>query len=209
MTDLKAFFTMNYGMYLVSAKAGERASGCVVNTLSQVTAEPLQMTVAIHKENLTTELIRESGHFAAVVLSQEAGMDLIGVFGFQSGRDRDKFAGFPTRQDEDGVPYVCRHVVARFSCQVTKEMDMGTHVLFLGRVTAAEILSDELPLTYTQYHEVKKGKTPPKASSYLPPQQAGSGYRCKICGYILEGDRLPADFVCPVCGRGPEAMERL
>lgn len=208
MIDQKAFFSMSYGLYLLSSRAGDAVSGCVVNTLSQVTAEPLQMTVAVHKENYTTGVIRKSGLFTAVALTQEASMELIGAFGFHCSRDKNKFEGFETREDENGIPYVCRQTAARFSCRVRGELDLGTHVLFLGEVLAAEPLEAVPPMTYAHYHQVKKGATPPKASSYQPPKAQG-GYRCRICGYVLEGEEIPQGFLCPTCGRGPEEMEKI
>lgn len=205
MIDPKAFFSMNYGLYLVSSAFDGKASGCTVNTLSQVTAIPNRLTVAVNKDNYTTEIIEKSGYFTGVALAQDATMELIGAFGFKSGRDTDKFAPFRTAIDENGVPYVTEQVVSRFSCKVIGKLDVGTHILFLGEVTAAETVAQGEPMTYAYYHKVRNGVTPPKASSYQPP--AAKGFRCKVCGYVLESDTLPADYVCPVCGKGPEFFE--
>ena len=208
MIEQKAFFSLNYGMYLLSSRQGDVVSGCVVNTLAQVTSAPLQMTVAVNKENYTTDIIQKSGLFTAVALTEDAGMELIGAFGFHSSRDKDKFDGFRTRADENGIPYICQQTAARFCCRVKGQLDLGTHILFLGEVLAAEPLEDRPPMTYAYYHQVKKGITPPKASSYLPPKPQ-KGYRCRICGHILESDTIPQGFVCPVCGHGPEDLEKI
>lgn len=166
MLDLNAFFTLNYGLYLVCAAHNGKASGCTVNTLAQVTAVPCRMTVTVNKESYTAELIGKSGFFTGVVLAKDADMKLIGTFGFRSGRELDKFSPYRTATDENGAPYVAEQVVARFTCRVTDKMDADTHTIFLGEVTYAEQLSNAEPMTYGYYHTEKKGRTPPKASSY-------------------------------------------
>lgn len=173
MIDQKAFFSLSYGLYLVSSRYGAERAGCTVNTLAQVTAEPPKLAVALNKDNRTTEIVRRSGLFTGAVLSRSAPLKLIGVFGFRSSTEIDKFSGFQTAEDENGVPYVAEQIVARLSCKVTGELDLGTHILFLGEVTHAARLSEEEPMTYAHYHQVKKGLTPPKASSYQPPRKEG------------------------------------
>lgn len=204
MIDLKAFFHMSYGLYLISSRDGDTVAGCTVNTLAQVTAEPVRMTVAVNKDNYTAEVIRRSGLFTGVALAQSATMELIGAFGFHSSRDYDKFGPFRTAEDENGVPYVAEQTVARFSCKVIDQVDLGTHILFVGEVLSAERLGDGEPMTYAYYHKVKNGVTPPKASTYQPEAGAKKGFRCTVCGYILEADTLPADFICPICKQGAD-----
>lgn len=209
MMDMKAFFSMSYGLYIVSSKANNKAAGCVVNTLAQVTSEPARMSVTVNKDNYTARIIEDSGVFAGVVLSQNATMELIGKFGFGSSSDSDKFAGLRTAVDGNGVPYVTEQTVARFSCRVVDAVDVGTHVIFIGEVTEAQVIDrDAPPMTYAHYHLVKKGITPPKASSYQPEENK-KGFRCKICGYTLGSDNLPSDFVCPICGKGAEFFEAI
>ena len=207
MLDLKAFQKITYGVYLVSSRCGDISSGCVVNTLTQVTTSPAQVTIAINKQNYTTEIIRKSGRFTAVVLSQSAMMELIGRFGFHCSRDTEKFESFRTRVDESGVPFVCEQASARFSCKVVSSMDAGTHIIFLGEVEAAEVLDSTGPMSYAYYHQIKNGVTPPRASAYQP--EPAKGYRCRICGYVLDSDTVPDDFVCPICGRGKEHLEKI
>lgn len=203
--DSKAFDKLSYGLYVISTKNGDRTAACVVNTLTQATVLPARMVVTVNKENHTAKEIEESGLFTAVALSQSATMELIGDFGFRCSRDFDKFARWEHTADENGVPYLTEQVVARYSCKVVDKMDAGSHLVFLGEVLEAQCLGGDTPMTYAYYHEVKRGLTPPKASSYRPP--AVKGYRCKICGYVLASDVIPEDFVCPVCGRGKDCLE--
>lgn len=214
--DLTAFYKMTYGLYILSSSAQGKDAGCIVNTVTQVTAEPPKLAVAVNKQNTTAKIIQESGVFAAVPLTQEAGMDLIGVFGFRSSETEDKFAGFHFKRDEAGVPYVTDCAAARFSAKVEQTVDLGTHLLFIGEVTEAEKLLPEEPMSYAYYHSVVKGGTPKTAPSYkgeaeevpVAPATSGERWRCTVCGYIHEGP-LPEGFTCPLCGVGVESFEKL
>lgn len=221
MIDKKAFYSLSYGLYLITTKADEFAAGCVCNTFQQVTSEPMQVSVALNKQNATTETIQRAGRFAASVLAQDATMELIGKFGFHSSNDIDKFADCKSGIDAQGIPYVAEQAVARFSAHVVNEVDLGTHVLFIAEIDEAESLEAGEPMTYAYYHLVKGGKTPPKASSYLgaddaAPAQAAKGagktriaWRCTICGHVEYVDELPDDFECPICGMGKEVFEKI
>lgn len=208
MVDMKAFFAIEYGLYIVSTQYEGKSAGCIVNTLAQITVEPAQMTVVVHKDNYTAQLMEKSGYFAGVVLAKECTMDLIAKFGFASSRNTDKFAGISTKMDENDIPYIAEQVVARYSCKIVNKIDAGTHIIFVGEVSTAETVSNDEPLSYTYYHKVKKGTTPPKASSYKPEEEK-KGYRCRVCGYIYEGEPLPDDFICPVCKKGAEFFDKL
>lgn len=211
--DIQAFFKLSYGLYVVSARSGEKKYGCIVNTLQQVTAEPPMLSVAVNKNSVTAKAILDSGRFCGTVLTETADLHLIGTFGFKNSEAVDKFAAFSTKEDENNIPYLTEHAAARYSCEVAGTLDLGTHILIIGKVTEAEILSDEPVMTYDYYHRVVKGGTPPAAPSYKgnishkPAQKAQ--WRCKICGYIYEGDPLPADFVCPICGQGADKFEKV
>ncbi len=221
MIDKKAFYRLSYGLYIITSEVDGVAAGCVCNTFQQVTSEPMQVSVALNKQNATTDAIRASRRFAVSVLSQDAGMELIGRFGFHSSKDVDKFADIAVGRDEAGMPYVAEQSVARFSAHVVHELDLGSHILFVAEVDEAATLDAGDPMTYAYYHLVKGGKTPPKASSYLGadelPEQSqaeGSGemrvaWRCSICGHIEYVDELPDDFECPICGMGKEVFERI
>lgn len=226
MIDKTAFRSLSYGLYLVAATDGERRAACVANTFQQVTSSPLQVSVALNKENATTGVIADSGRFAVSCLAQDAAMELIGMFGFRCSLDVDKLAACETGVDGAGVPFVSAQCVARFSVRVVQTVDLGTHVLYVGEVEEAEALRDGEPMTYAHYHLVKGGKTPPKASSFLPeepsegaggaagadasePTKPRFGWRCTLCGHIEYVDELPDDFVCPVCGVGKDMFERI
>ena len=209
--DLKAFNQLSCGHYLISSAYEGKESGCIVNTVQQVTAEPAQLAVTINKNSYTGELIAQSGMFEGTVLSKDVALEQIGRFGFQSGRDTEKFKGISCLRDEEGIPYVKEGMTARFFCRVTGQMDVGTHRIFVGKVEQAQCMEGE-SMTYAYYHQVKKGGTPKEAPSYQGEekgQPAQKGWRCKICGYVFEGEALPPDFVCPICKKGPEYMEPL
>ncbi len=223
MIDRKAFRSLSSGLYLITAKAGDARCGCVVNTLVQVASEPATLSVSLNKENATTAAVRQAGRFTASCLSEQADMQLIGTFGFHTSTELDKFAQHASARDEAGMPYVAEQCCAWFSAKVVSELDLGTHVLFVGEVQeCAKVADAAAPMTYAFYHQVKGGKTPPKASSYLGEEQPAVAsvqsngdeqpkvaWRCTICGHMEYVDELPDDFVCPVCGVGKEFFERV
>ncbi len=164
--DSTAMFSMSYGLYVVSAEADDLKAACLVNTAVQVTAEPIRMSVAVHKDNVTAGVIKDAGAFTITALDQTADMPYIGNFGFRSSDSYDKFSTYETAVSEVGSPYCPEHACAMYACNLIDTVDVGTHYLFIGEVVQAERLSDEKPLTYAYYHGTLKGKTPPKASSY-------------------------------------------
>lgn len=199
---------MSYGLYVLSAAADGKSNGCIVNTITQVTAEPPKLIAAVHKQNLTAELIERTGLFNAAALTESADMDMIGRFGFRSGRDAEKYYGVSFALDEYGIRYPTQSTAAVFSCKVIDRMDLDTHVLFLGETTSTKILSDEPVMTYDFYHRVRKGSTPPNAPSFKA-ESGKTGWRCTVCGYIHESDELPDDFICPICKKGADFFEKL
>ncbi|WP_365368652.1 flavin reductase [uncultured Senegalimassilia sp.] len=223
MFDKKAFHSLSYGMYVIGTRFDDKDYGCVANTFAQVTSSPLQVSVALNKENATTAAVRQAGRFTASCLSEQADMQLIGTFGFHTSTELDKFAQHASARDESGLPYVAEQCCAWFSAKVVSELDLGTHVLFVGEVEeCAKVADAAAPMTYASYHQVKGGKTPPKASSYLGEEQPAAApaessaaeqpkvaWRCTICGHMEYVDELPDDFVCPVCGVGKEFFERV
>lgn len=223
MIDKQAFHSLSYGMYVIGARFDDKDYGCVANTFAQVTSSPLQVSVALNKENATTAAVRQAGRFTASCLSEQADMQLIGTFGFHTSTELDKFAQHASARDEAGMPYVAEQCCAWFSAKVVSELDLGTHVLFVGEVQeCAKIADAGSPMTYAFYHQVKGGKTPPKASSYLGDEQPTAApaesngteqpkiaWHCTICGHMEYVDELPDDFVCPVCGVGKEFFERV
>lgn len=217
----RALYAFQSGLYVVSATvAGERA-GCVINTGLQLTGDPLQVQVVINKDNHTEGVIERAGHFALTVMSKDADMDYVGRFGFQTSAMVDKFDGIEAAQTVLGDWYSPACSCAVLACEVVQTLDVGTHVLFVGKVVDAEVISDAEPITYAYYHAVLKGKTPPKASSFVPedaPSEpvAADGptmhhFRCIICGHVEETplEELPEDFCCPICGVGRDMFEKV
>lgn len=157
-------------MYIISTVHEGEKAGCVVNTVTQVTSTPLQVMVAINKQNVTAQVLQKSGVFHAIALTEEAPMTLIAQFGYRSSSELNKFEDFEEKTDSNGCPYVTEGAAAEFTCKVVQQVDVGTHILFIAEVEDAEVLSQDNPMSYSYYHTVKKGMTPPKASSYLPQQ---------------------------------------
>lgn len=206
----KAFHKLSYGVYIVSSSADGRESGCVINTMTQVTSSPARISIALNKNNYTLKLIQVSGTFSGVVLSENVDMELIRRFGFQSGRDVKKFDGIPQGRDGLYNPYPMEGAAARFACRVIAEVDAGTHMLIIGDVIEAEVLDETAGvLTYSDYHIKKNGSTPPNAPSYQADAGKTVGWRCSVCGYILESDTLPEDFICPVCKKDASYFVKL
>jgi flavin reductase (DIM6/NTAB) family NADH-FMN oxidoreductase RutF len=165
--DLKALHSVSYGLYVITSKDGERINGQIANTVFQISSEPPTIAISINKQNLTNELITKSGLFAVSVLRQETPLSLIGQFGFKSGRDVDKFAGINYRTTPQGLPYLVDDALASIEAKVIQSVDAGTHNIFIGELTAAEVLKQSNPMTYAYYHQVKRGSTPPSAPTYI------------------------------------------
>ncbi len=206
--DLKSFHKISYGLYLISSNTEEKQNGCISNTVIQVSSKPAKLSVALSKDNLTTDIIRKSRHFTATILSQAVSMDVIGEFGFKSGKDINKFDKFNANTDNFGTKYISDNMNAVFSCKVVECVDVGTHIMFIGEVEEAEVLSDQPVMTYEYYHQVKNGTTP-KNSPLYQSETKKTGYRCTICGYINETDVLPEGYICPICGNPEEYFEQI
>jgi ferric-chelate reductase [NAD(P)H] len=162
----KALHLISYGLYVVTSTDGEAINGQIVNTVMQVASMPPMVAVAINKENLTCEYIRKSRVFAASVLGMGTPMEVIGRFGFRSGRDIDKFEMVRYKTGTTGAPIMLDHALAYIEVEVAQEVDACTHILFIGEVVDADILKEGDPMTYEYYHRVKGGKTPDKATVY-------------------------------------------
>ena len=213
--NTKIFRNMSYGMYIVGTMDGERPTGCIANSIMQITSSPATIAASINHDNYTNGCIEKSGVFSFSILAENSPSALIGTFGFQSGKDADKFSGVDYEMIS-GVPVVkntCGYVV----CKVIDKMETATHTVFLGEVIAAEVY-DSLPeMTYSYYHKVVKGKSPKNAPTYLPedtadttPKESGkTKYVCQVCGYVYEGDTLPDDFVCPICKQGADKFKKI
>ena len=205
--DQKVMYTLSYGLFVLSARRGEKDNGCITNTAIQVTAEPNRIAIAVNKANYTHDMVLETGKFTLSVLSEEAKFDLFQRFGFQSGRTADKFAGFEehTARDGAGVPYVTQGTSAWLSCQVVSATDLGTHTLFLADVLDGDVLSQAPSATYVYYQNNIK----PKPAAQAPAAGGKKRWVCKVCGYVYEGESLPADFICPLCKHPASDFELL
>jgi len=221
--DLNVLHNIAYGMFVVSSNKGSILNGQIANTVFQVTNEPVTIAVSISKENLTHEFINESKQFSVSILSQETPLSLIGKFGFKSGRTEDKFKGVRFKLLDSGLPVLVDNVIGFLAARVIKQLDCGTHTLFLGEVTASELFKSGKPMTYEFYHQVKHGTTPETAPTYIKnemskkPEAEMKKYRCVVCNYIYDpaaGDsdggiapgtpfeKIPDNWVCPICGAG-------
>ena len=197
--DNNVMFKISYGLYVLTAKDGEKSNGCIINTLEQVTTTPNKVTIAVNKSNYTHDMILKTGRFNASILSEKADFDTFKHFGFQSGRDVDKFSNYPAEISENGIPYITKGTNGFISAEVISTVDLGTHTLFVANVTDGKVLSDDSSATYDYYHKHIKEA----------PQKKSKGWVCKICGYVYEGDELPDDFVCPLCKHGAADFENL
>ena len=198
--NTNALFQLSYGLYVAASKFDTKMNGCIVNTVMQVTSNPLQIAVAVNKENLTCEIIQKSNMVSLSVLSETAPFSLFKHFGFQSGRETDKFVDYPFTMTGQELPYLKEHTSAFIDCKVINTVDLGTHMLFICSVNDCDVISDEKAMTYSYYHEFVKPK--PEASS-------AKGWRCIVCGYVYEGEELPPDFICPWCKHGIEDFEKI
>jgi flavin reductase (DIM6/NTAB) family NADH-FMN oxidoreductase RutF/rubredoxin len=199
--NTKVMHDLTCGLYMLSSRDGEKRGGCIINTVMQVTSKPLRITITVNKQNNTHDLIQASGVFAVSLLDQSAPFGLFQHFGFQSGRDVDKFAGLNAQEDCNGVPYLTWASCGYLSCKVVSSMDLGTHTQFLADVVDCDRLEGAEPLSYSYYQTSIKPKPEKKPEV--------KGWRCTICGYIYEGEELPEDYVCPLCKHGPEAFEKI
>ncbi len=199
--DNKAMFKIGYGLYVLTASDNGKDNGCIINTAMQVTSTPNRISVTVNKQNYTHDIIAATGVFNVSVLSQEANFEMFKRFGFQSGRNVDKFANYGfCKKAPNGIYFISNQTNAYISGKVEQSIDLGTHTMFIAAVTDAQVLSDAPTVTYDFYQKEIK----PKPAA----QEKKDGYRCKICGYVYEGDVLPEDFVCPICKHGAADFEK-
>lgn len=199
MIDNTAFFKFSYGLYLIITSDGARDNGMVSNSAVQVTDDPKRVAVTINKASHTLGTALATQKLNVAVLDESAPFSLFENFGFRSGRDADKFAGVEFTRSENGLAVPSKHCSAFVSLKVEQHVDLGTHVMLVCTVTEARKLSDAPSMTYSYYQANVKPK---------PGAQPKKGWVCTVCGYVYEGDELPPDFICPVCGRPASDFER-
>ncbi len=198
--DLTALYKIGYGLYVVTSNDGNRDNGMIVNTVSQVTNTPNRIAVCINKQNYTHHVVKQTGIMNLNCLSVDAPFDVFRQFGFQSGRNVDKFAGEELLRSDNGLVFLRQYINAFMSLKVESYVDLDTHGMFICSITEARVISDRETMTYTYYQDRVKPK---------PQKTEKKGYVCKICGYVYEGDELPEDFICPLCKHGASDFEEL
>lgn len=191
--DPTALFRIGYGLYVVTSNDGKKDNGLIVNTVIQLTDQPNRVAVNINKENYSHHVIKQTGVMNVNCLSVEAPFQVFENFGFQSGRQADKFAGWETPRSENGLVILPKYINAFMSLKVEQYVDLGTHGMFICSVTEARVINKKDTMTYTYYQENVKPK---------PQTEGKKGFVCTVCGYIYEGDVLPDDFICPLCKHG-------
>lgn len=200
MIDNSAIFKLSYGLFVLFAKNNDKDNACIINTAQQVTQDPLRISVTVNKDNLTHALIYRTRKLNLSVLSESVPFDVIKEFGFFSGFEKEKVPHGKYKRAENGLCYLSDYSNAYISADVIDTVDLGTHTMFICDVTAAEKLSDENSVTYDYYFKHIKPK---------PEAAKKTGYVCKICGYIYEGEPLPDDFICPLCKHPASDFEKL
>ena len=213
MIDNNVFRDVSYGMYLVSTK-NEKPSGCIINTLIQITSQNPLVAISLNKNNATHDEIVKSKKFAVSVLSEETNQEVIKTFGYFSSRDINKFDKVKY-EEKNNHPVVLEDISSYLICKVENIIDCETHDIFIGRVELTEKVSNKIPMTYKYYHENRKGTSPKNAPTFIEEKKKDA-YRCTICGYIYDNEKeeipfeeLPDDWVCPRCGVGKELFEKI
>ena len=230
MLDSQSLFKLSYPMCIVSSIKNSRFNGCIANTVFQIVPEPPTVAVSINRQSLTHEFITDSGVFTVSVLSQDTPMPFIGKFGFRTGRDIDKFDKINYRIGKTGAPIVLDNTVAFLEAEAIESIDVETHTLFIAKIVACQNLDEDgEPMTYAYYRDIKHGRTPKTAATYIKIKSKTKEriknmkkYKCLMCGYIYDpavGDPdngvqagtafedLPDDWVCPDCGAGKDEFE--
>ena len=204
--DMKAMYKLSYGLFVLTAKRGDKDNGCITNTAIQVTSEPNRISIAVNKANYTHDMVLETGKFNVSIISEKADFDLFKHFGFQSGRDVDKFADFADcARAENGIFYITKGTNAVISAEVEQCIDLGSHTLFIAKVTDLMVLDSASSATYEYYQNNIKPK--PQAVGTTPTGQ--TIWRCRICGYEYVGEELPEDFICPLCKHPASDFEKV
>lgn len=203
--DNQALFKLSYGLFVLTARDGEKDNGCIINTAIQAASTPNQLSICVNKTSHTHDMIVKTGIFTVSILNQKASFDIFKRFGFASGRDVDKFADYAEcKRGENRVYYITEDTNAYISVKVSKTEDLGSHTMFVGEITDMEVLSEEPSVTYAYYFQHIKPK--PEASA---SPSGKTVWRCKICGYEYEGEEIPEDYICPICKHPASDFEKV
>lgn len=204
--DKTTMYKLTYGLFVLTAVQDGKANGCIINTAGQVTSEPNRISIAVNKANHTHDMVLATGRFTVSIISEAADFALFKRFGFQSGRDVDKFEGFDgCSEGSNKIPYITSGTNGYISAEVEQTLDLGSHTLFIARVTDMEVLSSAPSVTYGYYQEHIK----PKPENTGKTQDGKTIWRCRICGYEYVGEELPEDFICPLCKHPASDFEKV
>lgn len=204
--NAKAMYKLTYGLFVLTAKQGDKDNGCIINTAIQAASEPNQVSIAINKANFTHNMVQATGEFTVSVISENATFDLFKRFGFQSGREVEKFDGFQgMKRGDNGIYYITEGTNAYISVKVTKTEDLGSHTMLIGTITDMDVLSDVNSVTYSYYQNHIK----PKPEAVGTTKDGQTIWRCRICGYEYVGEELPDDFICPLCKHPASDFEKV
>lgn len=231
--DRKIFRKISYGLYVIGSTKEGKFNGQIANTVFQISSEPATVAISINKNNLTHEYIKTSDIFSVSVLPESTALNFIGHFGFKSGREIDKYQSLVFKQGVTGAPVLLENTAGYLEAEVINSLDVETHTIFIGKVINSEVLSDEKPMTYAYYQQVKGGNTPTSAPTHISAEKDNKQdkrrednimekYRCLVCGYVYDpakGDPdsgiapgtsfedIPQDWVCPICGVSKDQFE--
>ena len=204
--DKKAMYKLSYGLFVLTARDGDKDNGCIINTAIQAASTPNQMSICVNKENYTHDMIMRTGEFTVSVISQKAGFDLFKHFGFRTGKEVNKFADFAGYgRGQNGICYITEGTNAYISVKVNKTEDIGSHTMFIGEITDMEVLSGDPSATYEYYMNHIK----PKPEAVGKTEDGKTVWRCTICGYEYVGEELPEDFICPLCKHPASDFEKV
>ena len=204
--DKKAMYKLTYGLFVLTANENGKDNGCIINTAIQAAGDPNQVSISVSKQNYTHDMIVRTGKFTVSSITEKADFSLFRRFGFQSGKDTDKFQGFDGwMRGINGVTYITESTNAYISVEVEKSVDLGSHTLFIGKVTDMEVLSDDKSVTYEFYQSNIK----PKPEQVGTTPKGETVWRCIICGYEYVGEELPEDFICPWCKHPASDFEKI
>lgn len=215
---------ISYGVYIISTMDGDRPTGCIANSIMQITSSPVTVALSMNHDNYTNSCIVNSGKFAVSILSVDSDPGLIGTFGFQSGKTVDKFAdvAYEAKEGMPIVPDSCGYMVFN----VIGSTETSTHTIFIGELVDGDIIGSTEPMTYAYYHKVVKGKSPKNAPTYIPEEDITAEtkenvaqdvavkeiWKCSVCGYEYDGDipfeELPEDYVCPICKQPKSVFQK-
>lgn len=200
----KAMYNLTYGLFVLTARLGEKDNGCIINTAGQVTSTPNRISITVNKDNFTHDMVKESGKFNISILSERADFEIFKHFGFQSGKTADKFDGYTAcKRSDNGIYYITEGTNAYISATVEQAIDLGSHTMFIASVDDMDVLASDPSASYAYYQSNIKPKPEKKGS------EGKTVWRCTVCGYVYEGEELPSDFICPLCKHPASDFEKV